>query len=90
MKIFQNFKSEWQIKDNLQDAKVKINLFISEINIYLNSWSKFLLNNRQPFRALKFNRQPSKLPPHWYPQKGAKMPIFTPHPCALPCLFRLT
>ena len=27
MKIFQNFKSEWQIKDNLQDANVKINLF---------------------------------------------------------------
>ena len=53
MKIFQNFKSEWQIKDNLQDAKVKISLFISEINIYLNSWSKFLLNNRQPFKALK-------------------------------------
>ena len=39
----------------------------SEVNIYLIiSWTKLPLNNRQLSKALKFNIQPPKLPPHWY------------------------
>ena len=38
----------------------------TEVNIYLiTSWTKLPLNNRQLSKALKFNNQPSKLPPHW-------------------------
>ena len=33
----------------------------TEINSYFNSLTKFSLNNRQPSKALKFSRQPSKL-----------------------------
>ena len=39
-------------QDNLQSTSVKIN---REVNIYINVWTKFLLNNK----ALKFNRQPT-------------------------------
>ena len=45
---------------NLQHAEININY--TDINICLNSWSKFLLyNSRQPSKALKFNPQLSKL-----------------------------
>ena len=37
----------------------KLILIYTENNTYLNSWTKFLLNNRQPSKYSKFNRQPS-------------------------------
>ena len=39
-------------QDNLQSTSVKIN---REVNIYINFWTKFPLNNK----ALKLNRQPT-------------------------------
>ena len=33
----------------------------TEINVYLSSWTKFLLNNPQPSKLENINRQPSKL-----------------------------
>ena len=43
-------------QDNLQNTTININCYRSR-KIYLNSWTKFPLNNRQP----------SKLPPHKRP-----------------------
>ena len=43
----------------------KLKLIYTETNIYLSSWTKFLLKNRQPSKLEKINQQPSKLPPHW-------------------------
>ena len=37
-------------------------LIYTKVNNYLNSWTKFPLNNRKPSKALKFNRELSKLP----------------------------
>ena len=42
----------------------KLKLIYTETNIYLSSWTKFLLKNRQPSKLEKINQQPSKLPPH--------------------------
>ena len=42
--------------------------FIQKLMFSFYFWTKFPLKNRQPAKALKFNRQPSKLPPHWDPQ----------------------
>ena len=36
-------------------------LFYTEVNIFFNSWTKCLLNNRRQSKALKFNRQLLKL-----------------------------
>ena len=33
----------------------------TKVIVYLNSQAKFILNNCQMLKALKFNRQPSKL-----------------------------
>ena len=43
-------------------------LIHTEVNIYVNLWTNFPHNNRQPSKNLKCNRQPSKPPPpHWHP-----------------------
>ena len=36
-------------------------LIYTQVTSFFNSWKKCLLNNRQPSKALKFNRQPLKL-----------------------------
>ena len=36
-------------------------LIYTEVHFYLNSWTKFPLNNCQPSKALGFNRKPSNL-----------------------------
>ena len=52
----------------------------TEVDIYVNVWTKFPLNNRQPSKAVqnltvshqnykKNNRQQLKLPPHRHPLK---------------------
>ena len=51
-KYFKILKAKGQ--DNLQDTEANIYLYI-KINIYLNSWTKFLHYNRQPSSAVKFN-----------------------------------
>ena len=50
----------------------KLILIYTENNIYLNSSTKFLLNNRQPSKYWKFNRQPSKLPSNWDPHEKSR------------------
>ena len=37
-------------------------LIYTKVNNYFNSWTKFPLNKRKKSKALKFNRQLSKLP----------------------------
>ena len=80
--IFRNFSSERlrQRPDRQQQEPIN-----AEVNIYLNSWTKFppinyqpatvkssLTFNRQLSKWLKNSRQPSKLPPHWHLEKRGK------------------
>ena len=80
--IFRNFSSERlrQRPDRQQQEPIN-----AEVNIYLNSWTKFppinyqpatvkssLTFNRQLSKWFKNNRQPSKLPPHWHLEKRGK------------------
>ena len=58
LKIFWNFYM-WKAKTTSDTQNLL--LIDTEVNIYLKSWTKFSLNNRQPPKALKFNHQPSKL-----------------------------
>ena len=58
-KIFRNLKAKGQ--DNLQNtiANFEVSNWFTLTLFY--SWTYFLLNNFQPSKALKFNRQPSSL-----------------------------
>ena len=73
LKLFRNFKNERARQFN----SLQLMLIHAQVNIYQNPCTKFPINNRQPSKALKFNRQlskwgknnlePLKLPPHWDP-----------------------
>ena len=67
---------EWKAMMTTSERK-QLPLNGMKVNIFLNSWTKFPLNNSQPSKALKFNRQllklkkknrqSSKPPSHWDP-----------------------
>ena len=48
---------KWKTKSTSNKTQ-QLTPILTEVNIFLNSWTK-------PSKTLKFNRQPSKLPPHW-------------------------
>ena len=52
-------------------------LIYTLVNIYLNSWIRFPVNNRQPSKALKLNRQPSKLEKFYTVNRQSYQPIET-------------
>ena len=55
----------WKYLEFLEaKGHTKVNINYTEIDIKLIPWTKLLVNNRQPSKALKCNRQPSKLPLH--------------------------
>ena len=78
--ISQNISKFHRWKAKAASKTQQLILIKTEINAHLNSWIKFLLNNSQPSKGLKFNRQTSqlekknnrqssKLPPRWERQK---------------------
>ena len=63
-------------QDNIQNTTVNLIWIYRETEIYLNSWTKFPLHNRQPPKALTFNRQPSKLEKITANRSRRKQPTF--------------
>ena len=65
-----SWKRSWNagISANTTSKTERLISSYTQINVYLNYWTKFLFHSCQPSKALKFNRQLSnQLSPHWAP-----------------------
>ena len=73
LKIFRNFISERP----RQSPNKSVSIIHAEVNVYVTFWTNFPLNKRQPSKALKSNRRPSKLEKLTVSRQSHRHPIDT-------------